>query len=67
MIGSVPLEDGVRIEYLKYACAEMIQRVVSMVQGMFDWKAREWNESVYVSVRIPLHKKEDIEHLNTFR
>ena len=67
MKGSAPGEDGVRIEYLKYACEEVKGRVVSMVQDMFDRRAHEWDESVKVGVMIPLHKKGDREMVNNFR
>ena len=67
MKSSAPGEDGVRINFLKYAFEKEEERVVKMVQGLYEKKAHELDESVKLNVMIPLHKEGDRELLNNFR
>ena len=52
---------------MNYVCEKVKERVVSVVQGMFDKRTHDWDESAKVGVIIPLHKKGDREHLNHFK
>ena len=64
---SAPGEDGVRICYIRYACEEMKERVIEMVQKMFVSRANEWSETLKGGVIVPLYKKGDREDPGNYR
>jgi len=64
---SAPGEDGVRIGYIRYACEEMKERVIRMVQMMFETRADRWEESVKVGIMVPLYKKGDRNDRGNYR
>jgi hypothetical protein len=64
---SAPGEDGVRIGFIREACAEVRERVIEVVQSMFECRADRWDESLKVGVMVPLHKKGDRNDRNNYR
>ena len=64
---SAPGEDGVRIGYIRYACEEMKEEVIRMVQKMFVTRANEWSETLKAGVIVPLYKKGDREDPGNYR
>ena len=64
---SAPGEDGVRIGYIMNACDVVIDRVIEIVQMMFEERADRWDESLKVGVMVPLHKKGDRNDRNNYR
>ena len=47
---SAPGKDGVRMNYLLQGGPEIIERVVNMVQIMFEKGAEEWEESLKIDL-----------------
>ena len=41
---SLPVEDGIRICYLREACEEVKEALIGMVQCMFKERMHKWNE-----------------------
>ena len=64
---SAPGEDGVRINYIKYACDDMKAVMVELVQLMFQRRANEWSEGLKTGVIVPLFKKGDRGDVNNYR
>ena len=64
---SAPGEDGVRIGYIRKACQEIKDRVIEIVQEMFEVRADRWDERAKVGVMVPLHKKGDRNDRNNYR
>ena len=56
-----------RIKYLKYACEEVIQRMIGTVEWMLERRAHEGDECVNVAFMIMSNKKRDSDRLNNFR
>ena len=67
MRDSAPGQDGVRLAYLMLAGPEIIDKLVNMVQYMFQNGAEKWEESLKVGLVIPLFKKGDRNDANNFR
>ena len=67
MKDSAPGDDGVRLNYLLKAGPEVINKVVEMVQFMFENGSDKWEESLMVGIVIPLFKKGDRNNANNFR
>ena len=64
---SAPGKDGVRIIYKLQGGPEIFERVVNMVQMMFEKGAEEWEELLKIGQVISLHKKGDRNNPNNFR
>ena len=67
MRDSAPGQDGVRLSYLMSAGQEITEKLVNMVQYMFQNGAEKWEESLKVGLVIPLFKKGDRNNANNFR
>lgn len=67
MRDSAPGEDGVRLNYILKATEEVKDRVIKMVQYMFNHRANKWEESLKVGQMIPLFKKGDRNDSNNYR
>lgn len=59
--------DGVRLNYLLQAGQELLEKVVEMVQFMFNNPAELWEESLKIGLVIPLHKKGSRNDPNKYR
>ena len=57
MKDSAPGEDGVRLLYLLEAGEDVINRLVKIIQFMFNNSSDKWEESLKVGLVIPLFKK----------
>ena len=57
MKDSAPGEDGVRLMYLMDVGEEIINRLVKIVQFMFNNSAETWEDSLKTGLVIPLFKK----------
>ena len=64
---SAPGKDGVRIGYIRYASEVVRNRVVVLVQRMFEEGPRGWEESLRKGVMVPLFKKGDRNDRNNYR
>ncbi|MEL7302028.1 MAG: endonuclease/exonuclease/phosphatase family protein, partial [Pseudomonadota bacterium] len=64
---SAPGEDGVRISFIRYACEELQERVIEMVQKMFVSRANDWSEGLKGGIIVPLYKKGDREDPGNYR
>ena len=64
---SAPGKDGVRLIYLQKGGPELTERLVTMIQEMFEKGAVEWEGSLKVGQVIPLFKKGDRNNVNNFR
>ena len=64
---SAPGKDGVRIGYIRYASEDVKDRVVGLVQRMFEEGPGGWEESLRKGVMVPLHKKGDRNDRNNYR
>ena len=62
-----PGKDGVRLNYLLQAGQELLEKVVEMVQFMFNNPAELWEESLKIGLVIPLHKKGSRNDPNKYR
>ena len=56
---SAPIEDGIRICYLKEVCEEVKDALIEMVQFMFEEREHKWDEWLKGGVMCPLFKKGD--------
>ena len=54
---SAPGEDGVRMFFIRCACQEVKERVIEMIQVMFEKRANKWEQSLKSGVIAPLFKK----------
>ena len=59
--------DEVRLDYIRKGGAEIIDRVVRIVQEMWRSPAKQWEEGLKVGIMVPLHKKGDRGEVNNFR
>ena len=59
MKNSAPGRDGVRLIYLVKAWPEIKDRLIEMIQYMFNHGADSWEEALKIGLVIPLHKKGD--------
>ena len=64
---SAPGKDGVRLIYLQKGGPELTDRLVSMIQEMFEKGAVDWEGSLKIGQVIPLFKKGDRNNVNNFR
>ena len=64
---SAPGEDGVRLIYLFKGGPEIIEKVIEMVQYMFENGAEKWDLSLKIGLVIPLYKKGDRNNANNYR
>ena len=64
---SAPGEDGVRLIYLFKGGPEVLDKVIQMVQCMFEIGAENWEESLRTGLVIPLYKKGDRNNANNYR
>ena len=64
---SAPGEDGVRLIYLLKGGPEVLDKIVHMVQFMFNNGGDKWEESLKIGLVIPLHKKGDRNNTNNYR
>ena len=67
MRDSAPGEDEVKLDYIRKGGAEIIDRVVRIVQEMWRTPAEQWEGGMKVGIMVPLHKKGDRGEVNTFR
>ena len=59
MRDSAPGEDGVRLIMLMKGGEEVTERIIRLVQFMFENDADKWEEELKVGIVVPLHKKGD--------
>ena len=59
--------DEVRLDYIRKGGAEIIDRVVRIVQEMWRTPAKQWEKGLKVGIMVPLHKKGDRGEVNNFR
>jgi hypothetical protein len=59
MRDSAPGEDGVRLIMLLKGGEEVTERIIKLVQFMFNNDADKWEEELKVGIVVPLHKKGD--------
>ena len=64
---SAPGKDGVRIGYIRYASEEVKERVIGLVQRMFEGGPGGWEGSLRKGVMVPLFKKGDRNDRNNYR
>ena len=64
---SAPGKDGVRLIYLQEAGPEILDKLATMIQFMFENEAERWEESLKIGLMIPLHKKGGINIPNNYR
>ena len=64
---SAPGEDGVRLIYLFKGGPEVIEKVIEIVQFMFEYGAEKWEDSLKSGLVIPLFKKGDRNNVNNYR
>ena len=57
MKNSAPGRDGVRLIYLLKAGPRVLQKLIKMLQFMFNNGADKWEEALKIGLVIPLHKK----------
>ena len=67
MRDSAPGEDEVRSYYIRKGGAEIIDRVVRIVQEMWRTPSEQWEAGTKVGIMVPLHKKGDRWEVNNFR
>ena len=67
MRDSAPGEDEVKLDYIRKGGAEIIDRVVRIVQEMWSTPAEQWEGEMKVGIMVPLHKKGDKGEVNNFR
>ena len=67
MRDSAPGEDEVRLDYIRKGGAEIVDRVVRIVQEMWSTPAEQWEGGMKVGIMVPLHKKGDRGEVNNFR
>ena len=67
MKDSAPVEDGIRLGFIKKASKEIQEVVVLKVKDMWKTLATLWEEPLKVRVIIPLFKKGDKSHPNNYR
>ena len=67
MKDSSPGDDGVRLCYLMKAGPEITNKIIEMVQFMFENGADKWEESLKIGIVIPLFKKGDRNNPNNYR
>ena len=62
-----PGEDAIRMIYLKSFPPEFQEKVIHVVQKMFESPAENWDDIVKVGIMIPLHKKGPKDKLDNYR
>ena len=67
MKNSAPGKDGVRLIYILQGGQIIIDKVVELIQFMFEHDADEWEEVLKLGLVIPLFKKGDRNNANNFR
>ena len=64
---SAPGRDGARLIYLLQGGPEILDKLITMVQYMFEHGAAEWEVALKIGQVIPLFKKGDRNNVNNFR
>ena len=64
---SAPGKDGVRLIYLMNGGPELIEKLITMIQEMWEKGQEFWEDSLKVGQVIPLFKKGDRNNVNNFR
>ena len=67
MRDSAPGRDGVRLGMLLKGGEEIINRVVTLVQYMFNNGPDKWEDELKIGLVIPLHKKGDRNRRDNYR
>ena len=67
MSESAPGKDGVRLIYLLNGGPELIDKLVTMIQDMWEKGQEEWDDSLKIGQVIPLFKKGDKNNVNNYR
>ena len=67
MKDSAPGEDAVRMRYIWEACMEVKDKVVNIVNMMFEKRANEWEACMRTGIMIPLFKKGSRMDVNNYR
>ncbi|MCP3664150.1 MAG: hypothetical protein GY696_16940 [Gammaproteobacteria bacterium] len=67
MRDSAPGEDRVRLIMLMKGGEEVTERIIRLVQFMFNNDAGKWEEELKVGIVVPLHKKGDRNSRDNYR
>ena len=62
-----PGDDEVRMIYMKNAPEDFQERIIKVIQVMFETPAEHWDEIVKVGIIVPLHKKGAKDNPDNFR
>ena len=64
---SDPGKDGVRMSYISAASEEVKQKIIRMVQYMFEHRAHRWEEDLRQGQMVPIYKKRNKNDPNNYR